>query len=61
MEHETKNLACTSIMCRFKIVARSGGRAACFNVRKICEARKPVRLVSVTLGGTGAVFDQDRC
>ena len=38
-------------MCRFKIVARSGGRAACFNVRKIWEARKPVRIVSVTLDG----------
>ena len=53
---ETKNLACTSIMCRFKIVARSGGRAACFNVRKIWDARKPVRIVSVTLCETGAAF-----
>ena len=46
----------SSIMCKFKIVARSGGRATRFNVRNIGDARKPVRIVSVILGGTGPAF-----
>ena len=40
-----KNLACKSTLCRFEIRVCCGGKAACFHVRTMWDARKSRKLV----------------